>query len=348
MDLVRDSTFMYISGLQKYLPSIDNSLKRLEIFLILNAMKSHTQKSFYSRELNDIEQYFKFLNEKDLYISLDKLPEFPKKIVEFPINSKSGFSFSFETPYQPNKYFKQSWEDIKDCHDVKVHYFPYKQKNNQSKKRALIYIHGWGKSSLLGERLWHFRIFQRSYKADIFAIELPYHMSRNPAGFSGQGFLDKDPIRTVEAFKQSIIEAMYLYKGLKQIYDDIGISGISLGGHIASYVGMFIPEDIFMLPCLAGTPFSHNLKNLRISPNLLSYVWKYNIHKYLHVLDFTNFETAKKEHEYLFGGRFDSIIDTKTVLRLGKHLQCKTFVMPTGHFTFAFSLPYVTTKIAKW
>lgn len=196
--------------------------------------------------------------------------------------------------------------------------------------------------------MWHFRIFQLIYNADIFAIELPYHMSRNPVGFSGQGFLDKDPIRTVEAFRQSIIESMYLYKGLRTIYDDVGISGISLGGHIASYIGMFIKEDIFLLPCLAGTPFSQNLKNLRISPNLLNYVRKNNIHLYLKVLDFTNFKTTKKEKEFLFGGRFDSIIDSKTVLRLGKHLQCKTFIVPTGHFTFAFFLPYITTKIAKW
>ena len=339
---------MDLESLKEFVPSIDNSLKRIEIFLILNAIKSHSLKSFYSREQNNIENYFSSLNKRDLYISLDKLPDLKENLKKLNFDSKSGFSFSFKSPYRPNPYFKTSWEEMKNFQDVKVHYFPYKHKNKKKNNRALIYIHGWGKGSLLGERLWHFRIFQRSYKADIFAIELPYHMSRNPAGFSGQGFLDKDPIRTVEAFRQSIIEVMYLYKGLQQIYTEIGVSGISLGGHIASYIGMFIPDDMFLLPCLAGTPFTHNLKNLRISPNLLNYVRKNNIHKYLRVLDFTNFKTQKKNHEYLFGGRFDSIIDTKTVLRLGKHLQCKTYIVPTGHFTFAFSLPYVTTKIAKW
>ena len=311
-------------------------------------MKSHNQESFYSREENTINQYFKSLNDRDLYISLEKLPSFPYKIKKFPLNSKSGFIFSFKTPYRPNKYFKESWEEMRDYHDVKVHYFPFKKKTKGIKRRALIYIHGWGKGSLLGERLWHFRIFQWKYKADIFAIELPYHMSRNPAGFSGQGFLDKDPIRTVEGFRQSIIEVMYLFKGLQQIYDDIGISGISLGGHIASYIGMFISEDIFLLACLAGTPFAQNLKNLKISPNLLNYVRKNDIQKYLQVLDYRNFHTRNKKNEFLFGGRFDSIIDSKTVLRLGKHLKCKTYIVPTGHFTFAFSLPYIASKIAKW
>ena len=334
------------SELKKFIPSIDNSLKRMEIFLILNAMKSHAQKSCYTREKSSVEQYFKALSDRELEISLDKLPEFPD-LKNFPITSKANLTFSFKTPYKPNKYFKKSWEEMKKLHNVKVHFYPYKHKKTEDRK-ALIYIHGWGKESLLGERLWHFRIFQLKYKADIYAIELPYHISRNPAGFSGQGFLDQDPVRTVEAFRQSIIEAMYLYKGLKQLYNQIGFAGISLGGHIVSYIGMFLKEDIFLLQCLAGTPFSYNVKRLRISPNLLTYMRNNNIEKYLQVLDYRNFTTEKKENAYLFGGRFDSVIDSKTVVKLGKHLECATFIMPTGHFTFAFSLPYIVTKIAKW
>ena len=102
------------------------------------------------------------------------------------------------------------------------------------------------------------------------------------------------------------------------------------------------------MACLAGTPFSQNLKNLKISPNLLNYIRKNDIQNYLKVLDYRNFQTSNKKNEFLFGGRFDSIIDSKTVLRLGKHLKCKTFIVPTGHFTFAVSLPYITTRIVKW
>ena len=231
---------------------------------------------------------------------------------------------------------------------MNVHYFPYKKIKDRNKKKAVIYIHGWGIGSLTGERLWHFKIFQMKYKSDIYALELPYHMSRNPAGFSGQGFLDQDPIRTVEAFRQSIIETMYLYKGLKQLYSKIGIAGISLGGHIASYIGMFLQEDVFLLQCLAGTPFSYNVRNLKISPNLLSYIRKEKVDKYLDILDYRNFKAFKKNHAYLFGGRFDSVIDSKTVLKLGKHLNCPTYIMPTGHFTFAIALPYIVTRIAKF
>lgn len=338
---------MFIQTIKGYLPSIDNSLKRMEVFLILNAMKSHNKKSFFNREKNSIDEYFKQLSERDLKITLDKLPEFPDSISQLPFNSKSGFVFSFKTPYHPNKFFKQSWDEISSCHAVKVHFFPYKKKKTE--KKTLIYIHGWGKGSLTGERLWHFRIFQMKYHVDIFSIELPYHMSRNPGGFSGQGFLDKDPVRTVEAFRQSIIETMFLYKGLKQLqYTKIGIAGISLGGHIASYIGMFLQEDVFLLQCLAGTPFSYNIKNLKISPNLLQYVRTQNIDKYLNILDYRNFSVNKKDHAYLFGGRFDSVIDSKTVITLGKHLQCPTYIVPTGHFTFAFALPYIVTKIAKF
>lgn len=118
---------IHVPVLKKYIPSIDNSLKRLEIFLILNAMKSHSQNSFFSRDNSAIKKYFTELNEKDLEISLDKLPNFPITISSLPLKSDSNLIFTFKTPYHPDKLFKMSWEEIKNCHDVKVHFFPCKK-----------------------------------------------------------------------------------------------------------------------------------------------------------------------------------------------------------------------------
>ena len=339
---------MNFFNLKQFIPTIDNSLKRLEAVLIIRAVKSHNITMHYKRELSSIQQYFKQINYSDMVNAIAEINFDNQNFDNLRSKSRKQYNFTFQSPYKPNKYFKKDFLKIqKLLMSVKVHFFPYK--NITPERKALIYIHGWGKGSLIVERLWHIKIFQKSYKADVFAIELPYHMARNPKGFSGQGFLDGDPVRTVEAFKQSIIEVIYLFKGLQQLYTNVGIAGISLGGHIAAYVSIFIEQSPFILAALAGTPFAHNLKNLRISPNLQKFIRKNKVHKFLHVIDYTNFPVNKNiDNVYLLGGRWDSIIDEATVLRLGNHLRCNTLIMPTGHFTFAFSLPYVTSKIAKW
>lgn len=330
------------------IPTLEFILKKIEIILIDIAIKSHKKSVAYSRDPETVIKYLaEYKNSLNHPMGDNSILPFDK----FKFKSKSRYTFIFDSPYKPLNSFEKDYEECSELHKARIHYYPFRYSKKVKKvNKAIIYLHGWGKNSLRVEENWHFYILRQIYKTDIYALELPYHMNRNPKGFSGQGFLDADPVRTIEAFRQSVHEVMLTYKSLKSIYQKVGIVGISLGGHIAAYSSLLLEQNIFIMACLAGTPFSHNLENLNISPNLVKSLGEkqLKIHSPLNVLDFTNIPLKhKNELLLLFGGKYDSVIDSESVLNLGKHLQCETTIVPTGHFTFAFSLPYLTLKY-KW
>ncbi len=321
--------------------------RKSESLLIYNAVKSHLKEKTYFRNGNSTKIYLNaFLKHRNNFLP----HSWPKNpfIADVITNRRHSHKIiTFKSPYTPLPPFDKDYlkEDV--LHHVNVHFYP--ENDSDVPQKALIYLHGWGKNSFVAEEQWHFRIFKNTYKADIFAMELPYHHNRNPGGFSGQGFLDADPVRTLEAFRQATIETIFLYQILKNAYQDVGVAGISLGGHIATMTDLVLEDDFFNLIALAGTPIVRNLKKLRISPNLMYTIKNKEVQKIFSVLDFKTFPNKReKTRTYLFGGKFDSIISPQTVVELGKHLKCPTYLVPTGHFTFALYLPIITKKIAKW
>lgn len=334
---------MNILGFCLSIPKIGFFLKRMETVLIEHAMKTHGNHAMYSQTLPKVLEYIEeFKKSQSQSIKVEKN-------LNFSSNTNNKYIYSFTSPFKPLSVFAPTYESEKVLHNCKVHFYPSKEKlKDNSKRKALIYLHGWGKGTFKVEELWHFQILDHAYKADIYALELPYHFSRNPGGFSGQGFLDGDPVRTIEAFRQSMVECILVYKNLKALYEEVGIVGISLGGHIAAYVSLYLGEDAFILSALAGTPLSNNLKHLNISPNLRDALRVNNkkFSKALEVLDYTNIPLERRNKKlFLFGGRFDSVIDQQTVQNLGNYLQCTTTIVPTGHFTFALALPIITGKL---
>ncbi|MFW9928104.1 MAG: alpha/beta fold hydrolase [Candidatus Thorarchaeota archaeon] len=321
-------------------------VKKSEAFIINMSMKSHYRKREYVHDDETLRNYLKYFTKTPLKLFLPEKDPGKKIIEKFKNLSNNKKTISFSTPFNPVPLFKDEYSADKELKKVKVHFFPNKKRKS---KRAIIYLHGWGRDSFRFEEQFQFRIFQNAYHADIYALELPYHHSRNPRGFSGQGFLDGDPIRTIEGFRQATIEAYYLYNILKEVYENVGIIGVSLGAHIVIMFNLVLKKPIFSLACLVGSPLRENLKNLKISPNLLQILHRKEVIKILTLLDFNKI-TVKyvNESAYLFGGKFDIIIAPKTVINLGKHIRSKTYILPVGHFTFPLYFPLIVKRIAYW
>jgi hypothetical protein len=325
-------------------------LKKIERFIINSLIKKHYKHPKYLRDAKNINKYIENFKASTLNLFLPD-PSFhlvdSDKLLYLPRRHQI---LQFRSPFIPLEAFKEDFAKIPQLHYAKIHFFPVKRHNPAEKNmRAIIYFHGWGRENFIIERQYQFRIIQKAYKADIFAFELPYHHSRNTGGFSGQGFLDGDPVRTIEAFRQAICEAYYLYKILKAGYEEVGFIGVSLGGYIVAMLNLLLSEPVFSLACLVGTPFHVNLKNLYISPNIMHALSMKEVRKALILLDFSKIVLKRQNQNfYLFGGKFDSIIEPKTVLNLGKHFNSRTYIIPSGHFTFPVFLPYLVNRIVHW
>ncbi|MHA2362751.1 MAG: hypothetical protein ACXAC7_02245 [Candidatus Hodarchaeales archaeon] len=303
----------------------------VEEFLVLKSVKNHWTASTYSRSPDETTTLDIFKP----YSSLDKL----RLEGIFPQNRKPEV-FRFDSPFVPLKPFEKDFQKELELQKIWVHFYP----NTIKTDKAIIYLHGWGRNSFIVEKNWQFSIIQKTLGADVFAIELPYHNHRNPDpnSFSGQGLLDGDPIRTLEGFRQAVLETELLRNCILACneYSDVGVVGISLGGHIATLFEMMInnfsrKEEILILAALVGSPLYNNLTNLKISPNLMQSLERPEIRKLFSFLDFLKIPIRfSNPNFYLFGGNYDHIISPASVRRLGQYLGCPTYLFPTGHFTW--------------
>ncbi len=122
------------------------------------------------------------------------------------------------------------------------------------RKRALLFVHGWLEP---GPRVEEALLLPRLYDelgVDLVHIQLPFHGSRNPksALFHGEFFWSADLVRTVEAVRQSVIDVRTLMAWLRETqgYEEIGVTGLSLGGGLTMALACVEPTPDYIMPII--------------------------------------------------------------------------------------------------
>jgi pimeloyl-ACP methyl ester carboxylesterase len=123
-----------------------------------------------------------------------------------------------------------------------------------SRKRALVYVHGWLEPGPWVEEAVLLPRFYDTLDVDVLHVQLPFHGSRNPesALFHGEFFWTADLVRSLEAVRQSAIDARTLVAWLRSIgYEEVGVTGISLGGSITMVLGCLDPAPDYIVPIVS-------------------------------------------------------------------------------------------------
>jgi dienelactone hydrolase len=122
------------------------------------------------------------------------------------------------------------------------------------RRRALVYVHGWLEPGpWIEEQVLLPRLYEE-LGVDVLHVQLPFHGSRNPksALFHGEFFWTADLVRSFEAVRQSCIDARTLVAWLRaQGYDEVGVTGISLGGSIAMVLACVDPAPDYVVPIVS-------------------------------------------------------------------------------------------------
>lgn len=125
----------------------------------------------------------------------------------------------------------------------------------QRSRHALIYVHGWLEPGPWIEEKVLLPRLQDELGVDVLHIQLPFHGSRNPksALFHGEFFWSADLVRTVESVRQSIIDVRTLMAWLRaeRGYDEIGVTGISLGGGITMALACLADPPDYIAPIIS-------------------------------------------------------------------------------------------------
>jgi len=122
------------------------------------------------------------------------------------------------------------------------------------RRRALIYVHGWLEPGPWVEEAVLLPKLYDSLAADVLHVQLPFHGARNPksALFHGEFFWSADLVRSVEAVRQSCIDARTLLAWLRaQGYTEVGVTGISLGGSITMVLACLAPTPDYIVPIVS-------------------------------------------------------------------------------------------------
>ncbi len=217
----------------------------------------------------------------------------------------------------------------------------YKNKKKKNSKTAVLFIHGYAESHFIFHEQFYFRLLNNQFNCNIYALELPYHLRRqtNDSPFSGAYFLNGNPVRMLEAFRQSIHEIKLLIDYLNEEYDRIVLYGGSLGGHLVAHMSQLV-DDIDIITALAS-PFLFRLATktniVPIARNYIKQLTSEGITSYFKILYSTNLKFysphTTNEKTAIIGGESDRSIPFEMVNDLAKLLQTTLFSYPGGHLT---------------
>ena len=231
----------------------------------------------------------------------------------------------------------------------------YRNKKKKQGRTAVLFCHGYAESHFIFHEQFYFRLLNNQFNCDIIALELPYHLQRqtNDSPFSGAYFLNGNPIRMLEAFRQSIHEMKLMIDYLDSKYDRIIVYGGSLGGHLVAHLTQLI-DEIDIIAALAS-PFLFRLATktniVPIARNYVKQISSEGMTSYFKILYSTNLKYyspfTTNENTAIIGGIYDRIVPFESVLELAKMLKKPIYPYPGGHLTILFWFRYLLKKIDK-
>lgn len=128
-------------------------------------------------------------------------------------------------------------------------------KKGARRRSLLVYVHGWLEPGSWVEEATLLPLFQRELGVDVVHVSLPFHGRRSPRGqlFHGEWFWTADLVRSLEAVRQAVFDVRALVSWFRQTigYEEVGITGISLGGCITMLLGCLAPTPDYIVPMIA-------------------------------------------------------------------------------------------------
>ena len=210
--------------------SIAALIDKLSLFYVEREWKRG--KDYFDRR--DIALYLKeeFLKDKELFYANNKLPKINQSLISSS-DSYKVYDLSFKSPL-PSPYPENNL--------VYGEYYKIKEKTD-----TMIILHGW--------RIKNFLFYHQACRRFIdfglnsILLTLPYHLKRAPEDtVSGEYTVSSDIIRTMEAFRQSVIEVRSIVDFLKKRgVKKIGILGTSFGGWVGGMLAVVEPRINFAI-----------------------------------------------------------------------------------------------------
>ena len=218
---------------------------------------------------------------------------------------------------------------------------------------SMIVLHGWSRPVLTLEERLCIALSQRSIAS--LLLTQPYHIQRAPEdSWSGEYALSGDVLRTIDGFRQSILEVRAVIPFLKTYSEKIGLLGISLGGMIA-HVIMGLEDLDFGITLLTGgnsagivwegiatRDVKKQIKRAGITREQLSQIWA--------IIDPARLARHNRVKRILMiNGLYDQVVPPKFTLQLWESLgRPPIHWYPCAHISFFFLLKGIVRDVIQF
>jgi dienelactone hydrolase len=221
------------------------------------------------------------------------------------------------------------------------------------RKRALVYVHGW-----LEPAPWQALFLPRVYDAlevDVLHLQLPFHGTRNPrsALFHGEFFWTADLVRSLEAVRQSCLDARTLVAWLRaEGYTEVGVAGISMGASVAMMLACLDPLPEYIVPIIGHLQLAEAVEDAPIFWRMKSDLERFGINKARRQEVFARLglqslaPKLSRDRQLWIMAKDDVYIPAPLVERQWRGWgEPPIDWLPGGHMTFALSLPRIIERM---
>jgi hypothetical protein len=223
------------------------------------------------------------------------------------------------------------------------------------RRRALVYIHGWLEPGPWPEQFFFLPHVSEALDVDVLHLQLPFHGHRNPRGslFHGEFFWTGDLVRSIEAVRQSCIDARSLVAWLRQQgYVEVGVTGFSMGASIAMILACLDPTPDYMIPIVGHLQLSDAIENAHIFWRMKADLDRFGIDRdgRKEIFDELGLERMRPrlppDRQLWIMARDDAYVTAPRVEEQWRAWGRPPIAwIPGGHMTFAFSLRQIIARM---
>ena len=147
--------------------------------------------------------------------------------------------------------FARRYREYRENHTVWMRWI---RPTGSAGRPRLLYIHGFMQPETPIEEVALLTTLATQLRVEVVQFQPPYHGRRKPRGsrFDGDLFFTADVVRSVEALRQSIVDARTVLSWLLDQDDrPVGVAGLSLGGALTAALTCLEPRFAFSAPLIA-------------------------------------------------------------------------------------------------
>ena len=227
------------------------------------------------------------------------------------------------------------------------------------RRRALIYVHGWLEPGPWVEEAVLLPRLHDELGVDVLHIQLPFHGSRNPrsALFHGEFFWSADLVRTMESVRQSLVDVRTLMAWLraKHGYEEIGVTGLSLGGGITMALACVPDGPDYIVPIIAHLKLGEAVEHAPILRRMRTDLERFGIdaarrRELFDRLGLAHLRPVLARERQLWIPATDDVYITAELVKQQWHEWGEPPIewIPGGHMTFPLSLGRVIARMKSF